>query len=801
MANIDSFVTPCTDPITLKVTYNDEKIAFLLNRIGEIQELIGGAEKSALLAGQLSTLRTKKPKDNVMFGVPNKTESRKLGGYGRLRPISLACNKLKDKSYVEITRAVRQFLVKDCASDVDIVNCHPVILSHLYPVFNKDQKFTEIDEWNTNREKYFQTLMSKAPNGMTRDDAKKLGFIFMYQGGLDDFFKDHNLNLNDHEICKIRDLVKGLKDKCRSLIEQVKKKYPKMWEKLNFTPGKREDIGKFSSFLQNIERLACSEIYYVASEMDLNVIDFCYDGLLVSNSNGEPLSESEGESLTARAMKAIEENLGMKMVVKIKAMDNEVADKIEKLYLEAKNTIPPEITIPDSEFFSIKDYESIKQVDPVTGEPTASQMEARLKYLNKYICYVRSLKKYYVRNSPYEWIPHTKDDLKNAFAPVGISHWTGWNNRSEYDKIDWIPWTISKPVCPPNVLNVFTGLKHKYDPEFRIDMKHVQPLLDHFKNIWACGDEKVYQYIIGWFSSIMQNPNRKTKVNIILKSIREGAGKNLPIDIIANYVIGTDHYSQSSDIDDLFKKFNSSASRRLLYACDEIAQHGNTFRLAERIKDITTRENITIEPKGVNSYITDDRCNYIWSTNNDYVLKIPDSDRRNFCIEVSTERAGDTEYFNNLAKLANDVSGRHIFHYFCRVDISGFNLRNIPVTEWKKSIALKSADAKFLTLLNLKNFQRIFSKDLMEIYNQFEKYDKSKYNDVRKFNMFWKNYTGWDPNPRMSQGGKQNRVQRSGFELKENLVLETIRKITLNPDFEFDPEPEPEYDPDEIETL
>ena len=98
-------------------------------------------------------------------------------------------------------------------------------------------------------------------------------------------------------------------------------------------------------------------------------------------------------------------------------------------------------------------------------------------------------------------------------------------------------------------------------------------ILNHIKEVYSCGNEKLYQYIIKWFASKFQYPNKKIGT-LVLKSDLEGAGKNIILDFIAEHVIGIKHARLIDNIETLFKNFNAEAEASIITIIDEIGNTG-----------------------------------------------------------------------------------------------------------------------------------------------------------------------------------------------------------------------------------
>jgi len=81
-------------------------------------------------------------------------------------------------SLLQIRREIRQSITKDLYTDVDIENCHVVILQQICKK-NKVQT-PKLDDYINNREMYLEKLMTEY--NVNRDDAKRVFLVAMYCG-------------------------------------------------------------------------------------------------------------------------------------------------------------------------------------------------------------------------------------------------------------------------------------------------------------------------------------------------------------------------------------------------------------------------------------------------------------------------------------------------------------------------------------------------------------------------------------------------------------------------------------------
>ena len=82
-------------------------------------------------------------------------------------------------------------------------------------------------------------------------------------------------------------------------------------------------------------------------------------------------------------------------------------------------------------------------------------------------------------------------------------------------------------------------------------------------------------------------------------------------------------------------------------------------------------------------YTVKDACNFIFLTNNYIPIKIPNDDRRFFCVEMSSKYANNTEYFSNLHnELDKEEYLNSFYDFFKNIDISNYDfISNRPVSD------------------------------------------------------------------------------------------------------------------------
>ena len=211
--------------------------------------------------------------------------------------------------------------------------------------------------------------------------------------------------------------------------------------------------------------------------------------------------------------------------------------------------------------------------------------------------------------------------------------WCEWIDRKEVRAIGFDP----REKSNSDLFNLWNGFNISKEVADSYDEAEAQPILDHIKELWCSGDEDAYEYILNYFSHIIQKPHIKTGVLLALKS-KQGGGKGIILDKLAQ-IIGDAHYAQNSNANFLFGDFNGQLEGKILINLDE-AFWGGDKKLEGVIKNKITEKRQTINKKNKENYIVDCYANYIITTNNDWFAGTTEDDRRHYCLELNNKLSG-----------------------------------------------------------------------------------------------------------------------------------------------------------------
>jgi hypothetical protein len=173
-----------------------------------------------------------------------------------------------------------------------------------------------------------------------------------------------------------------------------------------------------------------------------------------------------------------------------------------------------------------------------------------------------------------------------------VSIWLHDESMRIYDKFDFYP-IIND--CPPNHYNLFKGFKaEKYEPiEDKTTIPElIEPIIYHLKII-AQDD---YQFMLQYLAHIIQFPNKKTKVNIVVAG-KDGTGKSIIFDYFREMILGDKLSVQTDNMDDLFNQFSNLLVKNLFLQIDEISCDDFKNKKGERLKNIIVAPKIKLEKK------------------------------------------------------------------------------------------------------------------------------------------------------------------------------------------------------------
>jgi hypothetical protein len=636
--------------------------------------------------------KSKKDKDENK----DKDDKKEYIPFGRVNPNNAL-------GLFNIRRELRQTLCKDYLIDLDIDNAHPSILLQICNMYNEDAD--KLEEYVDNRDKKLKQVMEDYK--CSRDEAKTLFIILLYFGSFDTWVSSNKIGHTEdgefieykpNKFCEkfkkeLGEIGHGIMEKNKEIVEFVeKRKGEKGYNK----------VGSVVSFyLQEIENRILETMYtYCVKNKYIvnNVCVLCADGLMIEKDRYKP-------SLLKEFSKVVKDKFGFDLNFSVKEMKQDYIDILDKHILTEEQYQIEFLGGYDAKIeydkntkfdvYKLTEYFN-EDVEELGNEKYINHfhLTKSFKYFNSYHSFFyQSASIYKIHNTTidtYKNLDITFDDLivKDDDGKKITKFTTLYNECQQKIKYSKFCFEPNKKV-KDDEYNLFTGFK--YDTgDYKYNMDDIQIYIDHIKYL-TNNDEDATNYIINWICHIIQKPQQKTRVAIILYSQTEQVGKNLLLDILNDLFTG--YANKIKDTFALTDRFNGDMMGKLFVVGDEI--NARAQDICNELKDIITRETEVIEFKNKDKIFVNDYKNYVMTTNNENVFKISNSDKRFLFVECPDKRK-EQVYYDKLVEFKNDKNKiKQLFNYFKTKDISTFQPIKIVTTEYKKHLILNNLPAYF----------------------------------------------------------------------------------------------------------
>lgn len=268
-----------------------------------------------------------------------------------------------------------------------------------------------------------------------------------------------------------------------------------------------------------------------------------------------------------------------------------------------------------------------------------------------------------------------------------ITEWLDDETMKKYDDADIYPPPL---VCPSNVFNTWkpSPFHDNWDwrneeTKYEFDVEGVQMFCDHLKML--CKHEKdPYDYVSCWCAHMFQKPTEKSTQIIMIS--QEGSGKSLFLQVLGWLLGASKVLTTSSPERDVWGSFNSPMANAFLVNLNEVDKR-NALNADGKIKELITDGTLHINSKGKDQFPIRSFHRFFTTTNGSDPARSHVGDRRNVIIRSSDERVGDFAYFANFEKRMSDpITLRSIYFTMMTTDLSNWNFRLIPRTEYHKTI-------------------------------------------------------------------------------------------------------------------
>lgn len=275
-----------------------------------------------------------------------------------------------------------------------------------------------------------------------------------------------------------------------------------------------------------------------------------------------------------------------------------------------------------------------------------------------------------------EYVSEKSFDLRYRNRPVKIpdgrtislaAFWLKHKDRRQFERIIFDP--ARKP--DPRYYNLWKGWSVTPAPGDWSLLK------THIWTDFCDKSEEVFRYFMAWMADAIQNPTVRPGVALVLRGKR-GTGKGKFWEHFS--ALYGSHALQVNQSSQVTGKFNAHLQNCLLLNADEACWAGD-HEAEGTLKGLITEKRLTVERKGVDS--VEARCyvRLIMTSNESWVFPAAPEERRALILDVSEAHMQRGEYFAAIDAQMMSGGREAMLYELQEMDISSFDLRNIPQTK------------------------------------------------------------------------------------------------------------------------
>lgn len=542
--------------------------------------------------------------------------------------------------------------------DIDIENCHPTLLVQLAKR-DYEHDMTVYKFYVDNRGAFLDFLDNHYD--IAKMDAKASILSMAYGGGL---------------VQDSPDVLVRMKAEADYLIGLLMKdeRYAPLLDVLKKDKGKNLK-GRFLSFiLQTEERKCLLALDDFFTEQGFSADVLAYDGLMIRNDDrltADVLEEAEA---------AVKEATGYTIRLKEKPVVSMDLSELEEATEEELDTSEIVPGIPYSKFVEAK-TEFEKNHFYFEPQDTVGRCndDGSLVFFK-----IKGGHAARACNS------HDFDDPKKPHRTLSfVDIWSTVRDRRSITTIDL------KPSADPRVFSPPLRFAYQRAEVDDTEAACVEAWRNHTRII--CGnDAAAIHYVERWFAHLLQNPFDLPGVGLVITGSK-GTGKDVYTSFFMNYVLGESYSCNFSKGDHLFDTHETRRMNKFLVRWQE-AQRMNSL-WEDWLKAMLTEDKTCFNPKGLAAYEAGNYNRFIITTNTANPVKLSDKERRFVLLTCSAEKQQDTTYFGPFCKLLErPAAGAAVAKYLLSLDLSDFNVRKPPVSEFQAEmvVADKSPEQMFL---------------------------------------------------------------------------------------------------------
>jgi hypothetical protein len=617
--------------------FNRRSVGFLWDKRAEldpgqvsiINSIYNNKKKGSIVAQQEITYKL------------SRSNAGKLG-YGRLYG--------SKGSFETLEKECRGTICKEYYHDIDIVNCHPVILVQ-FALKKFKAVLPEVEKYVDNREAFLKNVMTE--NSVTRDEAKQAIISVLYGGTCNQQSFLYELSQ------EVRGFSKKLfqTDEYSDLAKAVK--------------SEKNIYGSFLSYILQTEERKCMlamKDHLESCGWSIDVL--CYDGVMVRRREGFNYD-----------LKACED-----------AVASVTGYKINLVSKEFSSFDMPSLSEEIVKGVSLDAYKEMKdEFEQMNFYHGPSDKYVKI-YNNCEALFMTLTHATEVFSKEWIFVHSSKFADYTSFFPI----WRKDSTRRVCDTMTF------KPSTDPRVFSIpinFAYTRDLYGPKIAPENLPFTPLELFLEliDINTTGDTILKEYMLNYFAHMLQKPTELPGVALVISGSK-GTGKDTLGDFLQEWVVGRSLSTNYVTNTQFFDKHDTGKLNKFLIKLEETSKK-DCFENASQLKASITAHQITCNPKGIKEITADNFARYIFTTNKANPVDMSDKERRFVLFRCSYKKQNNFEFWTHVRNiLFTPYGGREVAYYLLQRDISQFEIRTLPVNNYQASIiqSEKSSEETFL---------------------------------------------------------------------------------------------------------
>ena len=259
--------------------------------------------------------------------------------------------------------------------------------------------------------------------------------------------------------------------------------------------------------------------------------------------------------------------------------------------------------------------------------------------------------------------------------------WLKHPERREYKKVDFIP----SFETPPEVFNLWKG----FAVQPKGGLENIPLFYELLEEVICSGDEQWALYLWGWLAHMVQFPEDKPGVAVVMRSDAHGVGKSRFAEYVGS-LLGR-HFRAVAHGRHIHGNFNGHLKDTLLLFGDE-AVWGGDKSTESILKQMISEPTMIVEMKGKDVFEIKNYMRLMLATNSEWAAPVSLTDRRYFVLDVSESRRNDYDFFKKLKNEQINGGSEALLQTLMDYDLNDFEVRSIPETPARLDQKILSMD-------------------------------------------------------------------------------------------------------------